>query len=610
MNIKNDWKWLLPIALACLLVFANSLSGDFVYDDLRQIVRNPLIQDNAQISNALTSDVWAFKGDGTITASNYWRPTFTAWHILNFRLFGAEPFGWHVTNVLLHLFVSLFIFVLLRRWNFSPAASFAAALIFAVHPVHVESVAWISGSPDLLFSAAFLGSLWFAQSYLQERTSKYLYLTVFLYFIALGAKEIGILCLPIYYFLNENDLPTDEKNSDPKRNMLYLLGFAAVVYFVARFAVLGFISSPPPEVVTFTEAILSLPGMFVFYIKQVFFPIWMSANYPFQPVSQIGFSNFVMPLITAVIALGVLFYAAKSLPKGKLAASIFLLPLLPAMNALAFMPDQIVHDRYLYLPLLGILMLGVAAASKYLSSTNLISAAVVISLICGYITLSYNFAWQNEIALWQWSRTVDDSSFTARQLGSAYAEAERNPDAIKAFTDSINKKSTAYALLGRGRAAARTNDFQTAERDLKAIIDMPDEALDVYTLYQAYEGLGLVYTGSNRPADAERNFIKARERLPIYSAALTTNLAIVLYQKGDKARALQELEAVRGKARVEMLPESKAALLRLGMLYAEMGKRSEASVALNEYLTLTAALKDKNSVADRTLAMQQLQALR
>jgi protein O-mannosyl-transferase len=367
---------------------------------------------------------------------------------------------------------------------------------------------------------------------------------------------------------------------------------------------------PPPEVVTFTEAILSLPGMFVFYIKQVFFPIWMSANYPFQPVSQIGFSNFVMPLITAVIALGVLFYAAKSLPKGKLAASIFLLPLLPAMNALAFMPDQIVHDRYLYLPLLGILMLGVAAASKYLSSTNLISAAVVISLICGYITLSYNFAWQNEIALWQWSRTVDDSSFTARQLGSAYAEAERNPDAIKAFTDSINKKSTAYALLGRGRAAARTNDFQTAERDLKAIIDMPDEALDVYTLYQAYEGLGLVYTGSNRPADAERNFIKARERLPIYSAALTTNLAIVLYQKGDKARALQELEAVRGKARVEMLPESKAALLRLGMLYAEMGKRSEASVALNEYLTLTAALKDKNSVADRTLAMQQLQALR
>ncbi len=98
MKFRDEWKWFALIAASCVVVYANSLSGSFVYDDLRQIVRNPLIQDNGLFWKALSSDVWAFKGDGTAAASNYWRPTFTLWNIINFRLFGIDPFGWHVTN--------------------------------------------------------------------------------------------------------------------------------------------------------------------------------------------------------------------------------------------------------------------------------------------------------------------------------------------------------------------------------------------------------------------------------------------------------------------------------------------------------------------------------
>ena len=149
---------------------------------------------------ALTSDVWAFKGDGTQAASNYWRPTFTAWHIINFRLFGMNPLGWHVTNLLLHAGVCVLAYALLRRWAFSVIIAFSIAILFAIHPVHVESVAWISGSPDLLFSLAFLASLWFAQTYAETGKTNALILTILLYALALGAKEIGIVCLPIYYF--------------------------------------------------------------------------------------------------------------------------------------------------------------------------------------------------------------------------------------------------------------------------------------------------------------------------------------------------------------------------------------------------------------------------
>lgn len=163
---------MIPLTAVCLIVFANSVGGDFVYDDTRQIVRNTLIQDNSLIWKALTSDVWAFKGDGTVAASNYWRPTFTLWNIICFRLFGMSSLGWHVANLLLHSSVCVLIFSLLRRWAYSAAVAFTIALIFAVHPVHVESVSWIAGSPDLLFSLAFLGSLWFATSYRDSRVHR------------------------------------------------------------------------------------------------------------------------------------------------------------------------------------------------------------------------------------------------------------------------------------------------------------------------------------------------------------------------------------------------------------------------------------------------------
>src|SRR5204863_1586810 len=111
----------------------------------------------------------------------------------------------------------LMAYALLRRWAFSAAAAFTIALIFAVHPVHVESVAWIAGSPDLLFSLAFLGSLWFATSYRESRSNNHLMLTALLYAVALGAKEIGIVCLPIYYFvLIEN--PREEKKKKAADN--------------------------------------------------------------------------------------------------------------------------------------------------------------------------------------------------------------------------------------------------------------------------------------------------------------------------------------------------------------------------------------------------------
>src|SRR5205823_14620030 len=117
-NLRTELLWLLPALALGFLIYANALNGEFVYDDQVQISRNTLIQDGSQFWRALTSDVWRFQG-GDQTYSNYWRPSFILWLILNFRCFGFELLGWHLANVLLHLAVITLAFVVLRRFAVS-----------------------------------------------------------------------------------------------------------------------------------------------------------------------------------------------------------------------------------------------------------------------------------------------------------------------------------------------------------------------------------------------------------------------------------------------------------------------------------------------------------
>jgi len=605
---KYELKWVIPIVVVCLLIFANSLGGEFVYDDLRQIVRNPLVQDNSLIWTSLTSDVWAFKAYGTVAASNYWRPTFTAWHILNFRLFGANPYGWHVMNLLLHTGVCVLSYFLLRRWNIAPMLACAIALIFAVHPVHVESVAWISGSPDLLFALAFLGSLWFAQNYADKNKINDLIFSLLLYAAALGAKEIGLLCLPIYFviFFTGREKEKGVKFFDVRS---FAFVAVAVVYFFTRLSVLGMLSRPPEDAASFGEAILSVPAIFVFYLRQIFFPYWLSVNYPLHSVSQISVINFVLPLIISLVVLGAIYYLARRSKAGALAAMLFLLPLIPVMNAAFFPPAQLVHDRYLYLPLLGILMLLALFAARFVKEKHILAVSAVISLLLCFQTFTYNTAWANELALWSWSVKVDRGADTLSQYASELSENGRVDEAIQAYSESLNVRPLTRSYLGRGRNLVLKKKYAEAEQDFGMILQSPPERLEVYVLYQTYEALAISYSEQKKYVQAVELLTDARKQLPMFAASLTANMAIVLYQNGQKEEALRELETARAQARAELLPEARSVFLRLGMLYAELGRKDDARNALREYLNLTASFKDKATMEDRADAGQLLQSL-
>ncbi|MCW5961481.1 MAG: tetratricopeptide repeat protein [Pyrinomonadaceae bacterium] len=633
--MRNKILAISALIVVNFILFSNSLTGEFVYDDTRQIVRNPLIQDPSLYGKALVSDVWAFKGDGTYTASNYWRPTFTAYHILNFRLFGLDPFGWHFLNLALHAVVCLLIFLLLLKWEASPGAAFSIALLFAVHPVHVESVAWISGSPDILFAASALASFWFADKWARsKRNFLSLIVALIFYGLALGSKEVALLCFPIYFlifsrrrelnngFADENDvkLDTDLQGETQISNSKAAATFAflAGLYFVFRWMILGRISESADSAAGLLSAVISAPSIFVFYLKQIVFPLTVGTNYALRPIETVTLMNFGLPLLIAVAAIALMiFFMRRGGFIEKIGFALFILPLIPAFNISAFVPEQIVHDRYLYLPVMGFLTIIVPSFAKALRSKAekrsdliLIAISVILSVPLAFQTFASNRVWKNDLTLWEHNIAIDPSSSSSYMLyGSALSQAGKHAEALEAYNRSLDNRQTALGLMGRARANIFLGNNEEAVWDLKTVVEMDNKDLDAYTLYQTYEALSLALSQEKKNRDAAEVLREARKRLPIYMAALTEKLAIVLYQQNRKDEALRELETAKPQARRELLPESKNVFMRSGMLYAELGQNQKAREDLQEFLRLTQGFNDKGSLENRRQVTELLKSL-
>ena len=285
------------------------------------------------------------------------------------------------------------------------------------------------------------------------------------------------------------------------------------------------------------------------------------------------------------------------------------------MNITAFISEQIVHDRYLYLPLLGFLMLTIPYLKDLLErftkgniEIGLLIAASLISIPLGSKTFFYNQTWSNELAIWEQSIKIDEnSSFNWSQLGAELAEKGRFEDAISAYNNAIKIKPISKRLLGRAQSLVQLKRFEEAVPGLQIVRQTNNENVNAYTLYQTYEALAVVYGGQKKFDEAAQILIEARKRLPIYYAALTEKLAFIYYQKNEQQKALAELESARKQAKIEFLPESKNVIFRLGTLYFEAGQKQRSKEALQEYLSLTETLQDNNTLANRKQALELLE---
>ncbi len=630
---RSNLAALAALALICAAVFANAVPGDFVYDDTRQIAQNHLIASNARIGEALSRDVWAFKGERDEPWSNYWRPAFVAWLIANERVFGVESAaGWHVANIALHAIVCGLGFVVLRALGCSRTIAFACTVVFAVHPANVESVAWVSGSPNMLCAAGLLAALLLTLAAVNE-PRRWKWAAAFLaYAIALASKEVAIL-FPAVAFVAVRSTPrrgdasrargarapTQGRSAAAPRATAIALAFAliATIYLVARAVVLrGFQTSAPWDDGA-GAAFSTLPAVALFYLRQILVPVTLAPSYPIRPIAvdAIGLANFVAPLAVVIAAAALLIALARSARAAQVGATLFLLTLLPALNLRAYLPEQLVHDRYIYLPLFGFLAALLAGGAALLEKHARLArakaerlcfvVALAASILLASQTIAYNRAWANELALWTRCTEVDPASaFNQSQLAMVLRKAGRVEEAKVALEKSLAIMPNQFAMTERAIVALREDRLGDAERDLRWTIENTPAELP------AYENLASCLQRQDRHAEAEEVLRSARANLPHLGARIATNLAVILYQSGRKEQALAELEANRAAAARDNAIESKRALFLLGQLYAELGRAREARGAFEECVAAIAGVGGEEAAALRANATRALAGVR
>ena len=651
---KSERNAIILVLAVTLLVFLNSLTGEFVYDDGFQILKNPTLQSAANIPAMFTQGVWQFMtSDPSKAVGLYYRPMFNSLLILNYQLFGFSPFGWHLVSLLLHLAATFLVYRLARAWNLSREISILAALLFGIHPIHVESVAWASGVPDPLATVFVLLALIFHERFVKEGETNYKWQLAGLgmALLALFTKEVAIVMAGIVA-VREWLRTSDDESFGAKlsrvvqRTAPFLI--AGFLYLAARIAVLGFISKPEPKAVGITsqQVLLTEPSVLFAYVRMLFAPYPLSVIYDHGYVDVPSQPPFWLPLLLFSAVLAVSLWLVRKSKIGLLALAWAFLFVLPVLNLKAFNPEEsIIHDRYLYLPSVGFCVLA-AMGIVWLynrasgSAKKLVfAAAILIVVVLSGMTFAQNLTWQNDLTMATHSlQFAPGRPFLLNYLAAYYSNHSNEAEAEKLYRQAIAAKPDYFdAMSNLGDIYYKRNNFVESERYYSQAV--ANGARYTQTLYnwadslakqnrfaeaespllqavaeqanytEAHYYLGWVYQQQGKMQQAEAAYRNALNYKPDY-AEPRINLATVMNNQNRLKEAEEQLEQVR-----RTQPGNPVMLYTLGEVYRKTNRTQEAIAILTQLtnaqpshqqgmLSLAQALELSGNLAEAKLKYQ------
>ena len=615
----------LLLVAAVLLVFGQTLRHQFVnFDDDQYFSFNPHVQ--AGLTPA--GMAWAFQ---TTYASN-WHPLTWLSLMLDVELFGPGPAGPHMTNVVLHAANTVLLFLLLRRLTGMYWQSWVVAVLFGVHPLHVESVAWAAERKDVLSGLFFMLTLLMYARYVEKSNSagaragvqspkSKVFYGLTLLFFALGLMSKPMLVTLPFVLLLLDYWPLERftiHDPDPCRVLAIHRSLRFTIRRLIREKVPFFVLSAASCVVTVLaqqKAVATIEWLpmpmrignalvvYVTYLGQMFYPAGLAVFYPHPGVSLPSWKVALALVLIFGISVAVLVWRRKHpyLPVGWLWYLGTLVPVIGLMQV----GEQAQADRYTYLSLIGVFVMLVWGAGETferwryrrqaLGAGGFIVAAALMG--CASIQTSY---WHNSESLWKHTLACTSENYVAQNnLGIALAAPGRSGEAIEHFKRAVEIKPD-YAeahnnfgllLAERHRYAEATGHFQIAlelEPDyadahnnfglLLAARDRPAEAMEQFqkaialkgNSAEAHNNLGLLLVSLDRPGEAIGHYEQALALKPDYAdAQKNLGLALAALDRPDEAIGHWE-QALR------IRPDDAEAHRNLGLALAGKGRFTEA----------------------------------
>jgi Gpi18-like mannosyltransferase len=254
----------LAVCSLALAVYSRSLFCGFIRDDLPQIVNNPQVQSWQYLPQILTSHLW---GHMAGYHALFYRPLFSLWMLVIYTLGGLSAWFWHLSSILLHVACTYLVYRLSKRLIGSEVGAGLAAALFAVHPIHVDAVTWVSASNELIFSVLTLGAMLVLLAP-HERGDRWpILLSAVLYFTGLFAKETGVALIVLLIAMAWIRLK-DRESSWGKRLVLTGSPYVAATgaYLIIRWSVMHSVGVEKGEH-SWREVLFSSPSIMLFYLR-------------------------------------------------------------------------------------------------------------------------------------------------------------------------------------------------------------------------------------------------------------------------------------------------------------------------------------------------------
>jgi protein O-mannosyl-transferase len=511
-NVNRGSIVCLFLVILTLSVYWQLRNYDFVnFDDSEYVYENRQVQGGFTLENIK----WAFT---TIHMSN-WHPLTWLSHMLDYQLYGLNPGAHHITNLLFHILNSLLLFIVFRKMTGHFWQSAFVSLLFALHPLHVESVAWISERKDVLSTFFWILAMWSYIRYVQHpRIDKYLLVLLF-FVLGLMSKPMlvtlpFVLLLLDYYPLYRFKKSTDKNNSIHKSTVYRLVLekiplfvivviSSAMTYYAQKH---GGAVIPLDDIPIQARVANSLVSYSV-YILKMLYPFKLAVLYP-HPV------NFPWWQITgACLLLFIISFSAirvvKQSPYFIVGWMWYLGTLIPVIG-LVQVGNQSMADRYTYIPLIGLFFIiswGIPefvqrwhSFKKYLP---IIAIIILITLMpVTYVQTGY---WGNSITLYEHTLKVTKNNYFAHNnLGNAYKEKGLIDNAFKHFEEALRiNPDNAITHNNLGNTYRERGLIDNAIKHLEEAVRIkPDYAI-------AYNSLGVTLLYKGDITGAIKQFQKA-----------------------------------------------------------------------------------------------------
>jgi len=492
-KLPGNWKiltvWLL-LAILGFSIYANVLTGGFIWDDEYIVQKNKAIRDLSGIPLLFMRDINNSKLE---TSYSFYRPLVMSVYAIGYSVLGLNVKIYHFINIFIHILTALSVYYLVCLLFRNQIASLFCGLLFLVHPVQTEAVAYISGLADPLSALFIIWSFIFYIEYLRCKKKVYYIFFLISYVLALFSKENSLILMPVlllYHYAFKIKFGIKQ---------FFSILFLALLYLFLR---VDFLKAALPNTDTNQSVYLlkRIPGFFAAitnYIRILFLPVDLHMEYG-NNLFQV---TDLRVIAGAVISSGLWIYAYINRNKNKLfffSVSWFFITLLPCSSiypVLAFY----MSEHWLYLPSIGFfIIISQGLADFYLrKKTKLLTAILVLALLVAYslITIKQNNYWKDQVTFYK--RTLKYSPWSPRiyyNLGRVYQHASKYDQAIDMYKKAMEiKPDYGEACFNLALVYFETKQYQQAieycDKALKLNYKVAPHFIELLKPYRDKDGL-------------------------------------------------------------------------------------------------------------------------